>query len=117
MSGLARPTAKPPSYRARNPGQELPGDSKAQHRIWPITARQFCDDPHLTAGLQPGTVMIMFAVYAARIDADDPLSGLETGERPDPEQSAGWATVTVKATALNHHDVWSLRGVGLAADR
>ena len=59
----------------------------------------------------------MFAVYAARIDADDPLSGLETGERPDPEPSAGWVTVTVKATALNHHDVWSLRGVGLAADR
>ena len=65
----------------------------------------------------PGSVMIMFAVYAARIDADDPLSGLETGERPDPEPPAGWATVTVKATALNHHDVWSLRGVGLPADR
>jgi len=48
------------------------------------------------------------------IDADDRLSGLETGERPDPEPSAGWVTVTVKATALNHHDVWSLRGVGLA---
>jgi NADPH:quinone reductase-like Zn-dependent oxidoreductase len=61
--------------------------------------------------------MIMFAVYAARIDAEDPLSGLETGERPDPEPPAGWTTVTVKATALNHHDVWSLRGVGLAADR
>jgi NADPH:quinone reductase-like Zn-dependent oxidoreductase len=61
--------------------------------------------------------MIMFAVYAARIDAEDPLSGLETGERPDPEPPAGWVTVTVKATALNHHDVWSLRGVGLAADR
>jgi len=59
----------------------------------------------------------MFAVYAARIDAEDPLSGLETGERPDPEPPAGWVTVTVKATALNHHDVWSLRGVGLPADR
>ena len=59
----------------------------------------------------------MFAVYAARIDAEDPLSGLETGERPDPEPPAGWTTVTVKAPALNHHDVWSLRGVGLAADR
>ena len=59
----------------------------------------------------------MFAVYAARIDAENPLSGLETGERPDPEPPAGWTTVTVKATALNHHDVWSLRGVGLAADR
>jgi NADPH:quinone reductase-like Zn-dependent oxidoreductase len=61
--------------------------------------------------------MTMFAVYAARIDADNPLSGLETGERPDPEPPAGWTTVAVKATALNHHDVWSLRGVGLAADR
>ena len=59
----------------------------------------------------------MFAVTAARIDADDPLSGLETGERPDPRPPAGWTTVTVKATALNHHDVWSLRGVGLPADR
>src|SRR6266581_1913159 len=59
----------------------------------------------------------MFAVIAARIDADDPLSGLETGERPDPRPKDGWTTVTVKATALNHHDVWSLRGVGLPADR
>ena len=59
----------------------------------------------------------MFAVYAARIDAENPLSGLATGERPDPEPSADWTTVTVKATALNHHDVWSLRGVGLPADR
>ena len=59
----------------------------------------------------------MFAVTAARIDADDPLSGLETGERPDPQAQDGWTTVTVKATALNHHDIWSLRGVGLPADR
>jgi NADPH:quinone reductase-like Zn-dependent oxidoreductase len=59
----------------------------------------------------------MFAVYAARIDADNPLNGLATGDRPDPEPPAGWTTVTVKATALNHHDVWSLRGVGLPADR
>ena len=59
----------------------------------------------------------MFAVYAARIDADNPLSGLETGARPDPEPPAGWSVVTVKAAALNHHDVFSLRGVGLPADR
>jgi NADPH:quinone reductase-like Zn-dependent oxidoreductase len=59
----------------------------------------------------------MFAVTAARIDADDPLSGLELGERPEPQAPPGWVTVTVKAAALNHHDVWSLRGVGLPADR
>jgi NADPH:quinone reductase-like Zn-dependent oxidoreductase len=59
----------------------------------------------------------MFAAYAARIDAEDPLSALELGERPDPEPPAGWAAVSVKAAALNHHDVWSLRGVGLSAER
>jgi NADPH:quinone reductase-like Zn-dependent oxidoreductase len=59
----------------------------------------------------------MFAVYAARIDAENPLSGLETGERPEPQPPAGWTTVTVRAAALNHHDVFSLRGVGLPADR
>ncbi len=59
----------------------------------------------------------MFAVTAARIDADDPLAGLELGERPDPSPPDGWTTVTVKAAALNHHDVWTLRGVGISADR
>ena len=59
----------------------------------------------------------MFAVTAGRFDADDPLSGLDLGERPDPVASDGWVTVTVKAASLNHHDVWTLRGVGLPADR
>jgi NADPH:quinone reductase-like Zn-dependent oxidoreductase len=59
----------------------------------------------------------MLAAFTSRTDADDPLSALEVGERPEPEASAGWTTVTVKAAALNHHDVWSLRGVGLPADR
>jgi len=59
----------------------------------------------------------MLAVYAARQSADDPLSGLEVGERPDPTPREGWTTVTLRTAGLNHHDVWSLRGVGLAADR
>src|SRR5260370_2312683 len=59
----------------------------------------------------------MFAVTAARIDADDPLSGLELGERPEPAGPDGWTTVTVKAAALNHHDIWTLRGVVISADR
>ena len=59
----------------------------------------------------------MFAVTAARFDADNPLAGLELGERPDPSPPEGWETVTVKAAALNHHDVWTLRGVGISADR
>ena len=59
----------------------------------------------------------MFAVTAARIDAENPLAGLELGDRPDPVPPDGWTTVTVRAAALNHHDVWTLRGVGISADR
>jgi len=55
----------------------------------------------------------MFAVYAEKFSSDDPLSGLVVGERPDPVVPDGWAKVTVKAASLNHHDLWSLRGVGL----
>ena len=59
----------------------------------------------------------MLAVSAVRIEPDDPLAGLVIGEHADPAPPAGWATVSVKATALNHHDVWTLRGVGISADR
>src|SRR6187402_613495 len=55
----------------------------------------------------------MFAVYAQSFSSDDPLSGLVVGERPAPEAPDGWTTVTVKAASLNHHDLFSLRGVGL----
>src|ERR1700685_714678 len=59
----------------------------------------------------------MLAAYAERIDRDDPLAGLMIGERPEPSPPDGWVTVTVKAASLNHHDLWSLRGVGLPEDR
>src|SRR6516225_6275946 len=59
----------------------------------------------------------MFAVTAARISPDDPLAALELGDRPEPALPDGWAAVTVKAASLNHHDVWTLRGVGISADR
>jgi NADPH:quinone reductase-like Zn-dependent oxidoreductase len=59
----------------------------------------------------------VFAVYAARQDPEHPLGGLEEGEQPDPEVPEGWTTVRVRAASLNHHDLWSLRGVGLAADQ
>jgi NADPH:quinone reductase-like Zn-dependent oxidoreductase len=55
----------------------------------------------------------MFAVSAVRFAPDDPLSALELGERPEPIAKDGWVTVDVKAASLNHHDLWSLRGVGL----
>jgi NADPH:quinone reductase-like Zn-dependent oxidoreductase len=59
----------------------------------------------------------MLAAYASTINPDDPLSGLVVGDRPDPEPPDGWTTVTVKAASLNHHDLWSLRGVGLKAEQ
>ncbi|MFC5178388.1 zinc-binding dehydrogenase [Nocardioides taihuensis] len=59
----------------------------------------------------------MRAVYAQSFSPDDPLSGLVVGERPDPEVPDGWTTVTVRAASLNHHDLWSLRGVGLREEQ
>ena len=59
----------------------------------------------------------MLAVSCTAQSADDPLSGLTVGERPDPTVPDGWVRVTLRATALNHHDLWSLKGVGLAADK
>jgi NADPH:quinone reductase-like Zn-dependent oxidoreductase len=59
----------------------------------------------------------MLAVTAARSSPDDPLSALEIGQRPDPVARPGWSRVEVRAAALNHHDLWTLRGVGISADR
>ncbi len=59
----------------------------------------------------------MFAVSAARFSPDDPMSALDLGERPDPIAKDGWVTVEVKAASLNHHDLWSLRGVGLKEEQ
>jgi len=55
----------------------------------------------------------VLAVTATRFDPDDPLSALEVGDRPDPTVPEGWVVVELRAAALNHHDLWSLRGVGL----
>jgi NADPH:quinone reductase-like Zn-dependent oxidoreductase len=57
------------------------------------------------------------AVYASEIDPEDPLRCLIVGERPEPSVPDGWTTVAVKATSLNHHDLWSLQGVGLSREQ
>lgn len=62
----------------------------------------------------------MLAAYAARFDADQPLEGLEVGQVPDaalPADHPDWVVVDVKAAALNQHDMWSLRGVGLREEQ
>ncbi len=58
----------------------------------------------------------MLAAFASAINPDDPLSGLQVAQTADPEVPDGWDLVTVRAAALNHHDLWSLKGVGLSAE-
>jgi NADPH:quinone reductase-like Zn-dependent oxidoreductase len=57
------------------------------------------------------------AVYAESINPDDPLAGLVVGERPDPSPQNGWTRVRVRAASLNHHDLWTLRGVGIKQEQ
>jgi NADPH:quinone reductase-like Zn-dependent oxidoreductase len=59
----------------------------------------------------------VLAAYAARISPEEPLSGLELGDVPEPNVPEGWSVVEVRAAALNHHDLWSLKGVGLPEER
>jgi NADPH:quinone reductase-like Zn-dependent oxidoreductase len=48
---------------------------------------------------------------------DDPISALEVGQVGDPQVPDGWVSVDIRAAALNHHDIFSLRGVGLGEDK
>lgn len=59
----------------------------------------------------------MHAAVAVAQSMDDPLSGLELGQVPEPEPKPGWTRVHVRAASLNPHDVWTLRGVGHPAER
>jgi NADPH:quinone reductase-like Zn-dependent oxidoreductase len=60
----------------------------------------------------------VFAASVTSFDTDQPLRGLRLGEHAEPElPDGGWTVVTVRATALNHHDLWSLKGVGLGEER
>ncbi|GIF24680.1 NADPH:quinone reductase-like Zn-dependent oxidoreductase [Actinoplanes tereljensis] len=59
----------------------------------------------------------MRAASAIAASPDKPLSVLTVGEVAEPELPEGWVAVEVRAASLNHHDLWSLRGVGLPGDR
>lgn len=59
----------------------------------------------------------MRAVFAESMSAERPLEGLRVGELPERPAPEGFRRVRVLASALNHHDLWSLRGVGLGPDK
>ena len=59
----------------------------------------------------------MLAASATSFHPDDPLQGLRVGEHPEPAEPDGWVTVEVRAASINHHDLFTLKGVGITADR
>jgi len=59
----------------------------------------------------------MLAASAISFHPDDPLLGLRVGDHPEPVEPAGWVTVDVRAASLNHHDLFTLKGVGISAER
>lgn len=59
----------------------------------------------------------MLAAIADRAVPDDPLAGLVVDEHPEPRPPPGWVVVSVRAAAVNHHDLWTLAGVGIDAER
>lgn len=59
----------------------------------------------------------MRAVYAATQSADHPLAGLTVGELDVASAPEDFRRVKVVASSLNHHDLWSLQGVGLPEER
>ncbi len=58
----------------------------------------------------------MLAAVCARITPDDPLAGLEIRDVPEPTAPEGWEVIDVRAAAINHHDLFSLRGIGVTED-
>lgn len=55
--------------------------------------------------------MKALAVYS--FNRESPLSSLQMCDMPKPECRPFWCTLRVLAASLNHHDLWSLQGVGL----
>ena len=58
----------------------------------------------------------MLAAVCARISPDDPVSGLDVLELAEPTVAPGWEVIEVRAAALNQHDIWSLRGIGVTEE-
>ena len=59
----------------------------------------------------------MLAIRCMAQSDTDPLQGLQIGEIEPPELPDGWVRVHLRASSLNHHDLWSLKGVGLDPSR
>lgn len=58
----------------------------------------------------------MQSIVATHSDAENPLAALSVTDLPEPEPSDNWVKVEIKAAALNHHDIWTLRGQATASE-
>jgi NADPH:quinone reductase-like Zn-dependent oxidoreductase len=77
-----------------------------------VAAADAADSPADKQGERVSTIR---AAFAAATDAEHPLNALAVSTIEEPAQPGeDWVRVEVRASALNHHDLWSLRGVGLA---
>jgi NADPH:quinone reductase-like Zn-dependent oxidoreductase len=56
------------------------------------------------------------AAVAVGINEGDPLAGLVIKDWPLPEPGPGEGRIKIAATTVNMHDLWTLRGVGVARD-
>ncbi|RRR97349.1 zinc-binding dehydrogenase [Glycomyces terrestris] len=59
----------------------------------------------------------MLAAYARDTNPEDPFSALSVGEIEPPAVPEDWTRVALVAASVNHHDLWSLAGVGLRAEQ
>lgn len=53
----------------------------------------------------------MKACYVTSLDAPEWIDNLAVGELPVPELIPGTCRIRVTRSSLNHHDIWTLRGV------
>lgn len=82
-----------------------------------ITADQPRSTPIRPLHIPIGRTRPVRAAVASKIAPDAPATAVEVADRPEPVLGAGQVLVTVKAASLNHHDLWTLRGVGVTEER
>jgi NADPH:quinone reductase-like Zn-dependent oxidoreductase len=52
----------------------------------------------------------VLAMRLSNPDPKDPVGAVEVVDVPEPEPRDGWTAVRLQRAAVNHHDVWALRG-------
>ena len=103
------PSSRPASITRIATGGPAPVAARLQRRAPTSTG---CHDRRPDERIVP-----MLAVTCVSQDRDDPLRGLEVGERPEPEVPDGWVTVHAAGRRAEPPRPLVAPGVGLAADR